>query len=56
MEPKGAPPVRRDKSIKRENVERGSRANTGGDHLDRSQGKYSKAPTKSGPSNPDDRL
>lgn len=39
--PKGAPPVT-SKSLSNERVERGMRANTGGDPYDRSQNRYSK--------------
>jgi hypothetical protein len=41
--PKGPPPVT-PKSKSRENLDRGSRANTGGDPYDRSRGNYSKTP------------
>lgn len=40
----GPSPMLKNKSIQREQVERGSRANTGGDHYDRSRSNYSKTP------------
>lgn len=41
--PKGPPPVT-PKSVKRENLERGQRADMGGDQFDRARGNYSKNP------------
>jgi len=45
-EPKGVPPVT-SKSIKRESLERGQRADTGGDPYDRMRNNYSKSSKKS---------
>jgi hypothetical protein len=39
----GPSPILKDKSISRENLEKGVRAKTGGDPYDRSRSKYSKA-------------
>ena len=44
--PKGAPPVT-PKQKSKETLERGQRANTGGDHYDRFRGQYAKNPPKS---------
>jgi hypothetical protein len=40
--PKGVPPVQQSKSLKREEISRYQRADTGGDPYDRMMGNYSK--------------